>query len=102
MLNGWAGNVGYGEFGATDTMNLYETSDGGVSWVPFDNFTGPEPTGICGLQVINDTVMCAVGRVRGPAFFAKTTNYCRFNCFVNYLVKPGYHITLINTFLLQV
>ena len=73
-LNGWAGNVGYGEFGATDTMNLYETSDGGVSWVPFDNFTGPEPKGICGLQVINDTVMCAVGRVRGPAYFAKTTN----------------------------
>ena len=71
-MNGWAGNVGYGEFGALDTTKLYQTSNGGESWEPFDDFIGPEPAGICGLQVVNDTVMCAVGRVRGPAFFTKT------------------------------
>jgi photosystem II stability/assembly factor-like uncharacterized protein len=71
-MNGWAGNVGYGEFGALDTIKLYRTSNGGESWEPFDDFMGPEPAGICGLQVVNDTVMCAVGRVRGPAFFTKT------------------------------
>ena len=71
-LNGWAGNVGDGEFGATDIINLYHTSDGGSSWMPFDDFIGPSPQGLCGIQVINDTAMYAVGRVRGPAFFTKT------------------------------
>ena len=73
-LNGWAGNVGEGEFGATDTTNLYQTSDGGASWEPFDSFIGSKPKGLCGIQVLNDTVMYAVGRVRGPAFFAKTND----------------------------
>ncbi|SVC70336.1 uncharacterized protein METZ01_LOCUS323190, partial [marine metagenome] len=72
VMNGWAGNVGAGEFGATDTIKLYKTSDGGGSWERFDSFSGPDPAGICGLQVVNDSVMCAVGRVRGPAFFIKT------------------------------
>ncbi len=71
-MNGWAGNVGLGEFGALDTTKLYKTSNGGETWEPFDDFIGPEPTGICGLQVVNDTTMYAVGRVRGPAFFTKT------------------------------
>ena len=72
-LNGWAGNVGEGEFGATDTTNLYQ-SHGGASWEPFDSFIGSKPKGLCGIQVLNDTVMYAVGRVRGPAFFAKTND----------------------------
>ena len=73
-LNGWAGNVGGGEFGATDIINLYHTSDGGSSWMPFDDFTGPSPQGLCGIQVINDSTMYAVGRVRGPAYFTKTVD----------------------------
>ena len=71
-LNGWVGNVGEGEFGATDSTNLYYTEDGGASWSPFNDFSGPSPNGLCGIQVINDSVLYAVGRVRGPGFFVKT------------------------------
>ena len=73
-LNGWVGNVGEGEFGATDSTNLYYTEDGGVSWFPFNDFTGPLPKGLCGIQVISDSVLYAVGRVRGPGFFVKTSD----------------------------
>ena len=73
-LNGWVGNVGEGEFGATDSTNLYFTEDGGVSWFPFNDFTGPLPKGLCGIQVISDSVLYAVGRVRGPGFFVKTSD----------------------------
>ena len=73
-LRGWAGNVGFGEFGATDTSALYETSDGGENWSPFNSFNGPKPVGLCGMFVLNDSSVFAVGRVRGPAFFVKTTD----------------------------
>lgn len=72
--NGWAGNVGPGEFGATDSTTLYQTHDGGQTWMPFEGFIGPKPRGLCGMHVVNDSVICAVGRVRGPAFFARTTD----------------------------
>jgi photosystem II stability/assembly factor-like uncharacterized protein len=73
-LNGWAGNVGPGEFGATDTSTIYQTTDGGITWTPVRSYIGPKPRGLCGMHVVNDSVVCAVGRVRGPAFFARTTN----------------------------
>jgi photosystem II stability/assembly factor-like uncharacterized protein len=73
-LNGWAGNVGPGEFGATDTSIIYQTIDGGKTWAPIKGFIGPKPGGLCGMHVVNDSVICAVGRVRGPAFFARTTD----------------------------
>lgn len=71
---GFAGNVGEGEFGTTDRVALYETSDGGVNWSPMDIFHGPAPKGLCGMYVVNDSTVVAVGRVRGPAFFARTTD----------------------------
>lgn len=73
-LHGWAGNVGLGEFGATDTTTLYQTRDGGQTWTPVPAFQGPKPRGLCGMHVVNDSVVCAVGRVRGPAFFTRTTD----------------------------
>jgi photosystem II stability/assembly factor-like uncharacterized protein len=73
-LNGWAGNVGPGEFGATDTSTIYQTADGGKTWTTVKSYIGPKPRGLCGMHVVNDSVICAVGRVRGPAFFARTTN----------------------------
>ncbi|TDJ00670.1 MAG: T9SS type A sorting domain-containing protein [Caldithrix sp.] len=72
-LRGWAGNVGFGEFGTTDTTVMYRTIDGGTNWSPFNSFTGPKPKGLCGMYVLNDSAIFAVGRVRGPSFFAKTT-----------------------------
>lgn len=73
-LNGWAGNVGFGEFGTTDTTVLYHTIDGGAAWQPFNDFEGPKPIGLCGMYVLNDSTIFTVGRVRGPAFFARTIN----------------------------
>lgn len=73
-LRGWAGNVGDGEFGATDTTVLYQTLDGGATWTPENDFEGPAPRGLCGIDVVNDSMVVAVGRVRGPAFFVKSTD----------------------------
>ncbi|MDZ7269120.1 MAG: T9SS type A sorting domain-containing protein [candidate division KSB1 bacterium] len=72
--HGWAGNVGPGEFGATDSTVLYHTDDGGLHWTPVTAFVGHRPRGLCGMHVVNDSVMCAVGRVRGPAAFARSTD----------------------------
>lgn len=71
---GYAGNVGVGEFGTTDSTALYKTSDGGINWQPVTNFVGTNPTGLCGMFVLNDSVIYSVGRVRGPAFIIKTTD----------------------------
>ncbi len=71
---GFAGNVGEGEFGTTDRTALYSTSDAGQTWDPVGAYNGRTPTGICGMQVVNDSMVVAVGRVRGPAFFVKTTD----------------------------
>lgn len=71
---GFAGNVGPGEFGATDPAPLYETADGGSFWSPITGFDGPTPTGLCGMHVVNDSTVVAVGRVRGPAYFTRTTD----------------------------
>ncbi|MBJ13190.1 MAG: hypothetical protein CMG62_09000 [Candidatus Marinimicrobia bacterium] len=71
-LRGWAGAVGIGEFGSADSNNLYKTVDGGVSWSPYNEFIGPTPGGICGIQKLDFNTVYGVGRVRGPAFFIKT------------------------------
>lgn len=72
--HGWAGNVGLGEFGTTDPTPLYGTADGGATWTPQTTFDGPAPIGLCGMQVVDDSTIVAVGRVRGPAFFVRTTD----------------------------
>lgn len=71
---GFAGNVGHGEYGTTDPTALYETDDGGETWTPVGIFHGRTPTGLCGMFVVNDSVVVAVGRVRGPASFVRTTD----------------------------
>jgi photosystem II stability/assembly factor-like uncharacterized protein len=74
-LKGWAGNLGTGSWSpTTDTLPLYETVDGGTSWQAVTNITGPLPRGICGISVVNDTVVYAVGRVEGPCYIMKTIN----------------------------
>lgn len=71
---GFAGNVGAGEFGTTNPIPLYESSNGGSTWTAVTEFDGPAPTGLCGMYVVNDTTVVAVGRVRGPAYFVRTTD----------------------------
>lgn len=75
MQKGWAGNLGPGRWSPTiDTLPLYETKDGGTSWQPVLTINGPLPKGICGINVVNDSVVYAIGRVGGPAYLLKTTN----------------------------
>ncbi len=74
-LTGVAGNLGTNEFGGqTDTNLIFRTVDGGENWLPVNNFIGPKPRGICGLNVINDSIIVGVGRVRGPVYFLKSTD----------------------------
>lgn len=73
-LRGWAGNVGEGEFGTTDPTPLYHTTNAGNTWNPVTTFDGPMPKGLCGMYVVNDSTVVGVGRVRGPAFFIRTTD----------------------------
>jgi len=52
---GWAGVL----FGLTNL--LYQTTDGGASWSPITNIPGPRPAGICGISVVNASVVYACG-----------------------------------------
>ncbi len=70
---GWAGNLGPGSWNpTTDTIPLYETNDGGITWLPVTNIIGIKPKGICGINVVNEMVAYAVGRVGGPCYIMKT------------------------------
>jgi photosystem II stability/assembly factor-like uncharacterized protein len=71
---GWAGNLGTASWwGVTDSVPLYQTLDGGNSWQPV-SISGSVPKGLCGICVVNDTVVYAVGRSEGPAHLIKTTD----------------------------
>jgi photosystem II stability/assembly factor-like uncharacterized protein len=68
--HGFASNLGAGLAPSiTDTNVLYETKDGGATWLPVTTITGPMPSGICNQTQIDAQHLVAVGRVEGPAFF---------------------------------
>ena len=73
-LHGFAGNLGPGSWisGIHDTIPLYHTEDGGLTWNPLTNITGFHPKGICGIKVVDDSVIYAVGRYAGPCVLLKT------------------------------
>ena len=74
-LRGWVGNLGAGiSSSITDTNIFYETLDGGNSWNVVQNLTGPRPQGICGINVVNDTLIYAVGRLYGPSRFIRSND----------------------------
>jgi photosystem II stability/assembly factor-like uncharacterized protein len=60
-------------FGGNDTNPMYYTSDGGKTLTPV-NFPSPKPKGICGISVVNSSVVYAYGRYVGPSVLAKTTD----------------------------
>jgi photosystem II stability/assembly factor-like uncharacterized protein len=73
---GWAGNLGPGSYDAsvTDTNVMYETFDGGLTWSNHPGFAEAGMKGLCSLHVFDSQHIFGVGRVRGPAYFIKTTN----------------------------
>jgi photosystem II stability/assembly factor-like uncharacterized protein len=79
-LTGFAGALGWGDSvghpnDSKDTAILYKTTDGGLTWLPEPHLTsGTVRRGFCGMQVFNDSILYAVGRVRGPAWFYKSTD----------------------------
>ena len=53
-LNGWVGTV-------SPEQRLYHTTDGGESWNVVDNLPENAPVKICGLSVVNESVIYASG-----------------------------------------
>lgn len=72
-LHGWIGTLQTG-LNPQDTVIMYQTTNSGITWTPVPNFPGPRPAGICGMTVINDSTVYAVGRYFGSPGFYKTTN----------------------------
>ncbi|MCI0530930.1 MAG: hypothetical protein L0Y74_03130 [candidate division Zixibacteria bacterium] len=68
-LTGFAGTVF-----ADSTETLYGTTDGGANWTVVSNIPSPRPQGVCGISIVDDTVMYASGRFFGPPRVIKTTN----------------------------
>jgi photosystem II stability/assembly factor-like uncharacterized protein len=65
-LTGWVGNLAdtnpyYGVNLTKDTVPLYQTNDGGKTWSPVI-LPNPHPVAICGISVVNDSVIYAYGR----------------------------------------
>ena len=74
-LKGFVGNLGAGiSSSITDTNIFYQTIDGGNTWNSVQNLTGPRPKGICGINVVNDTLIYAVGRLYGPSRFIRSND----------------------------
>lgn len=83
--HGFAGNIAPGYFpGVTDETPLYETTDGGVTWVPV-SVPLPPGSGICAIDIVEDkfvnagvldrrTVIHAGGRVGGPAHVVRSVD----------------------------
>ena len=67
-LTGWVGTVF-----DPDSL-LFQTTDGGASWSLVENIPEPRPSGICGISVVNDSVIYASGRYSGPPRVIKTTD----------------------------
>ena len=79
--HGFAGNIGPDYFpNVTDKVPLYETHDGGATWIAVESIVGAPVVGLCAMQVIQEQFINAgnldtrvrivgVGRVGGPVAF---------------------------------
>ena len=82
--HGYLGNLGAGLAGITDTVPLYETKDGGLTWAPAEIGDVAMP-GVCSIDVlktrsihegeVSDRVYIhAAGRANGPAKLLRSEN----------------------------
>jgi len=100
-LRGFAGNLGTDYFPkVTDTVPIYQTKDGGLSWQPV-SYKGPRVKGLCAIDILKipfinagildyKVIIHAAGRVGGPTFMLTSTDggenwssmdmnpYCKF------------------------
>jgi photosystem II stability/assembly factor-like uncharacterized protein len=65
--HGWVGSL-------EPSPLLYATTNGGALWTQVSNIPAPQPTGICGIWVVNPSIVYACGRYDGPPRLIKTTN----------------------------
>lgn len=65
--NGWIGTLRPANF-------LYSTIDSGKTWVPVQNVPQPNPGGICGISVVNDSVVYGSGYYDGTPRVIKTAD----------------------------
>ena len=75
-LRGWSGNLGPGSYDATvtDTNILFETFDGGTNWLVKPGFPETGMKGLCAFYALDSQHIYGGGRVRGPAYFIKSTD----------------------------
>jgi photosystem II stability/assembly factor-like uncharacterized protein len=59
-LTGWVGSL-------DGVPLLYATTDGGAVWSPVLDIPEPQPTGICGIWVVNRSVVYACGKYDGSS-----------------------------------
>jgi photosystem II stability/assembly factor-like uncharacterized protein len=64
-------NVGYA---GSLLKNLYKTTDGGLTWVDLAPSITPVPAAICGIDVVDEEVVYAVGQWDSPGFVLKSTD----------------------------
>ena len=73
--HGFVGNLGRGGwYNASDGNPLYETFDGGANWSAVTLPNTYDIKGLCGMQIVNDTTIIAVGRYAGPDVMIKSTD----------------------------
>ena len=73
---GWAGNLGPGSYDntVTDSNMLYQTFDGGTTWSVVQAINDSDMRGFCAMHIPDAQHIYGVGRVRGPAYFVKSTD----------------------------
>lgn len=68
-------NLGFlGALSDATNISLRKSTDGGYTWLPVDNIPSPYPRGICGIQIIGDSLLFAAGEYSQFPTFIKTTD----------------------------